>query len=150
MKIDFNIKNFSLCKKHISNPMQRSNVCCHIGETLNKDSSALPITTVHIERILLDKYYEKYWICQNCAEGFGISATGELWYDPNLRNFLEDESFSADGLAETFVIDLPNELKGLIGQVSSECFSEKYSDQIFSVEASVSLLKEVAISASLG
>lgn len=85
-------KKTSYCNKNLPEVSQRSNVCCHIEENLNCFEKPLAITPLFIERVLLDKFYEKYWMCESCAKAFSIFNKGELWFDPNLRAFLEDES----------------------------------------------------------
>jgi len=138
------IKKTSYCSKHLSEVSQRSNVCCHIGENLNCSEKPLAITPLFIERVLLDKFYEKYWMCESCAKVFSIFNKGELWFDPNLRAFLEDES-SFDEKAADFSINIEGDLKALIVHVCRACFLEKYGEQVHPVESSIDSLKQRSV-----
>lgn len=135
------IKKTSYCSKHLSEVSQRSNVCCHIGENLNCSDKPLKITPLFIERVLLDKFYEKYWLCESCATAFSVFNGGELWFDPNLRAFVEDESLFDEKVAD-FSIDIGVDLKASIVHVCRACFLEKYSEQVHPVEASIEALKQ--------
>ena|SRR5688572_4926087 len=138
------IKKTSYCSKHLSEVSQRSNVCCHIGENLNCSEKPLAITPLFIERVLLDKFCEKYWLCESCANVFSIFNKGELWFDPNLRAFLEDESLF-DGEIDDFSISVEDDLKALIVNVCRACFLEKYGEQVQPVEASIDSLKQRSV-----
>lgn len=141
MKNVFDIKNQSLCSKHFSSASQRSNVCCHVKSNLESNEKPLIITPLFIERVLLEKFYEKYWICRSCAENFSISNNGELWFDPNIRNFFEGESEDSEETDE-FVINIEDTLKTLIVQTCRSCLLEKYGDQVHFAESSIESFKQ--------
>lgn len=135
------IKKFSVCNKHSVSVNQQANVCCHVQQSLACDRAELKLIPLFIERVLLDKFYEKYWICGQCAERFSISVDGEIWYDPNLRAFLDDENSPHSG-DENFIIEIDDELKSLIRQVCNKCFMDKYGEKIDLIAASLDSLKQ--------
>lgn len=139
MKSKADIKHISTCEKHYSFKGQNSNVCIHLEKNLVSIAPPLAIVPLFIERILFDKFYEKYWICQECADACSISQNGELWFDPNLRLLLEDED-SNEAIDDEFVIEIGDDLKKLIKHVCPECLLDKYRKQIEAIESSISSL----------
>ncbi|MEJ2611702.1 MAG: hypothetical protein P8179_16890 [Candidatus Thiodiazotropha sp.] len=99
----------------------------HIKETLKNQNTPLKITPLFIERVLIEKYYEKYLLCKACAKEHKIPKQGILWFNQDLRNFHEEIElgYSAD---DNFSIEILRSLKNKMTQTCRKCFLEKYKD----------------------
>jgi hypothetical protein len=130
--------------KHLENIVQQSNICVHIKENLKKQNTPLKITPLFIERVLIEKYYEKYWLCEACAKEHKIPKQGILWFNQDLRNFHEEIELghSAD---DNFTIEIPRSLKNKITQTCRKFFLEKYKDQVEQIESHTNSLIEHSI-----
>ncbi len=134
----------SSCPRQLENIVQQSHICVHLKENLKNKNTALKITPLFIERVIIEKYYEKYWLCEACAKEHKIPNQGILWFNQDLRNF-HDEIELENSADDNFSIEIPCSLKNKITQTCRECFLEKYKDQVEQIESHTNSLIEHAI-----
>lgn len=142
MKRACEVKSVSFCPDHAT--QESSKVCMHIKESLSDVSLRYEfIVPIFIERILFDKYYERYWFCENCARDYGIKYPGELHYDSKLRECFEQDSMCMSD--DNLEVSLKPEFLKMITYVCRECFLAHYNHVVQRVESHPELLNEKAI-----
>lgn len=143
MSITKNIKNHSFCDVHSCN--HRANVCAHIKVSLTPDHRALSLIPVFLERIIIDKYYEQYWLCGDCAKKHDIDPGGELYFDPKLRELLDLDDDSDEDDDDDLKVELKQSLQDHFEQVCLDCFNEKYGSNADVLKKSVDEFRQISI-----
>ncbi|VUD41465.1 hypothetical protein TDB9533_00493 [Thalassocella blandensis] len=140
MSITKKIKNHSSCGVHSC--MHKTNVCPHIMASIKKEQPVLKVTPIFLERILINKYYEQYWLCSECANEFDIASIGELYFDPKLRILLESDSDDDD---DTLKVELKSSLHDIFECVCLDCFNDKYGIEADHFRKEVGGFKQISI-----
>lgn len=121
------------------------NVCPRIKASLESDSPPLDLTSVFLERIILDKYYEQYWLSSDSAKELNIALEGELYFDPKLREFLDLDDDTDESGDDNLQVELKENLQGRFKKVSLDSFNEKYGDQAETLRQGVDRFKQISI-----
>lgn len=89
------VKKVSVCKYHQCREVVR--VCQHVKQSV-VEGAPLSIVPLVYERFLLEKFHERFWLCQSCAKQWSLPPEGVYIYDPEMRAIHSEEiSGSSEG-----------------------------------------------------
>lgn len=143
MSITKNIKRHSFCDTHSC--VNTANVCSHIKDSLKSEASLLDLTPVFLERIIIDKFYEQYWLCSDCANKFNVAFEGELYFDPKLRELLDLEDDSDEDEDDDLKVELKQSLQDHFESVCLDCFNEKYGPKTDAIKKDMNEFRQMSI-----